>query len=147
MPALPPAAAREEPRPPPDLRAVVLGVSAWAGGLVVLGLPDQTWLVLVALAAVLLVARRRRGRPVLTLAACVVAAAAVGGVTALRIEANGSSPVAVLAEQGAAVTLTARVTSDPVLRSGRFGSFALTRVTVLEVTGRAARGRPACPSS
>ncbi len=118
---------------------MVLGVSAWAGGLVVLGLPAWTWWVLVALAAVLLVSRRRRRRTVVTLAACLVAAAAVGGVTALRVEANRNSPVARLAAEGAAVTVTARVVSDPVLRTGRFGSFTLTRVTVAEVAGRGLR--------
>ena len=140
MPALP-----AQERPPPDLRAVVLGVSAWAGGLVVLGLPGWTWLVLVVLASALMVSRRRRGRAVLTLAACLVAATAVGGVTALRVEANRQSPVALLAEQGAAVTLTARVASDPVLRTGRFGSFTLTRVTVLDVTGRGRRQETRVP--
>jgi competence protein ComEC len=34
------------------------------------------------------------------------------------------------------VTVTGRVTSDPVLRRGRFGAFTLTRVTVSEVVGR-----------
>jgi len=41
MPPLPPAAT--VPRPPPDLRAVVLAVSGWAGALAVLGLPGWSW--------------------------------------------------------------------------------------------------------
>ena len=144
MPTLPPLAPGTTgdvglTRSSPDLRAVVLGISAWAGGLVVLGLPAWTWWVLVALASVLLVSRRRRRRTVVTLAACLVAAAAVGGVTALRVEANRNSPVARLAAEGAAVTVTARIVSDPVLRTGRFGSFTLTRVTVAEVAGRGLR--------
>ncbi|MEO5710406.1 MAG: ComEC/Rec2 family competence protein [Nocardioidaceae bacterium] len=143
--AVPPHGTAERRRSPPDLRAVVLGVSAWAGGLAVLGLPAWTCLVLVALATTLLVSRRRRRRTVLTLAACVVAATAVGGVTELRMEANRHSPVSVLAQRGAAVTLTARVTSDPVLREGRFGSFTLTRVTVLDVTGRGVRHETRVP--
>ena len=134
MPALPPAG--EPRRPPPDLRAVVLGVSGWAGALVVLGLPGWTCWVLLALGSLLLVARRRRRRPVVTMVACLLAAAAVGGVTGLRADALRHSPVAALAGERAVVTLTARVSSDPVLRDGRFGSYTLTRVTVTELTGR-----------
>ena len=81
-------------RPVPDLRAVLLGVSAWAGGLAVFGLPGWTCLVLLALGAVTVAARRRRGRPVVTVLACLLAASAVGGVAALRVEANRDSPVA-----------------------------------------------------
>jgi competence protein ComEC len=143
MPPLPPAAA--VPRPPPDLRAVVLAVSGWAGALAVLGLPGWSWWVLSALAAVLLVARRCRRRPVLTLAACLLAASAVGGVTALRADALRHGPVAALAGERAVVTVTARVASDPVLREGRFGSYTLTRVTVTEVAGRGRRFRTHVP--
>ena len=116
-------------RPVPDLRAVLLGVSAWAGGLAVFGLPGWTCLVLVALGGLTVAARRRRGRPVVTVLACLLAASAVGGVAALRVDANRDSPVAELARDGAAVTVTARVSSDPVVRTGRFGSYALTRVS------------------
>ena len=134
MPALPPAGGPR--RPPPDLRAVVLGLSGWAGALVVTGLPGWTWWVGPGLGAVLLVSRRRRRRPLVTLAACLLAATAVGGVTALRADALRHSPVAGLAGERAVVTVTARVSSDPVLRDGRFGSYTLTRVTVTELTGR-----------
>jgi competence protein ComEC len=130
---------------PPDLRAVVLGVSAWAGGLAALGLPGWTWPVTGLLGSTWVLSRRRRRRPVATLVACLLAASAVAGVTALRVEANQRSPVAALAERGAAVTLTARVTTDPVLRRGRFGSFTLTRVSVTEVVGRGQRHRSRVP--
>src|SRR3954471_18828121 len=124
MPALRPV---DEPRraPPPDLRAVVLGLSGWAGALAVLGLPRWAGWVLLALGALLLVARRRRRRPVVTLVACLLVAAAVGGVTALRVDALRRSPVATLAAERVVVTVTARVGSDPVLRDGRFGSYTL----------------------
>src|SRR3954452_22474643 len=143
MPALPPV---DEPRrAPPDLRAVVLGVSGWAGALAVLGLPAWTGWVLLALGFLLLVARRRRRRPVVTLVACLLVAAAVGGVTALRVDALRHSRVATLAGERAVVTLTARVSSDPVLRDGRFGSYTLTRVTVTELTGRGRHVRTHVP--
>ena len=123
----------------PDLRAVLLGVAAWAGGLAVFGLPGWTCLVLLALGSLVVVARRRRGRPVVTVLACLLAAVAVGGVAALRIEANRGSAVAALADERAAVMVTGRVSSDPVVRSGRFGAYSLTRVDVTEVTGRGVR--------
>jgi competence protein ComEC len=124
---------------------VLLGVSGWAGGLAVFGLPGWTCLVLLALGAVTVAARRRRGRPVVTVLACLLAASAVGGVAALRVEANRGSAVAVLARDGAAVTVTARVSSDPVVRSGRFGIYTLTRINVTEVTGRGLRHRTRVP--
>ena len=144
MPALPPVEVAPGQRPP-DLRAVVLGVSAWAGGLAVIGLPGWTVGVLVVLGAVLAGARRRAGRPVRTLLACLLAACAVGGVTTLRVEGNRHGPVARLAEQGAVVTVTGRVTTDPVLRAGRFGSFVLTRLSVSEVVGRGHRFETGVP--
>ncbi len=145
MPRLAPVEEEAGRRAPPDLRAVVLGVSAWAGGLAVLGLPGWTWPVVAVLGSLWVLSRHRRGRPVVTLLACLLAAAAVGGVTALHVEANRGSPVAALARQGAVATLTARVSSDPVLRTGRFGAFTLTRVTVSEVAGRGHRHRTGVP--
>ena len=71
-----------------------------------------------------------------TVTACVLAASAVGMVGAMRVEQNRGSAVADLAREGAAVTITASVTTDPVVRSGRFGDFTLTRVRVTEVAGR-----------
>jgi competence protein ComEC len=143
MPALSPG--DPPPTSPPDLRAVVLGAAAWAGGLAALGLPGWTWLVTALLGSTWVLSRRRRRRPVATLLACLVAASAVAGVTALRVEANQRSPVAALAGRGAAVTVTAQVTSDPVVRSGRFGSFTLTRVSVREVVGRGQTHRTRVP--
>jgi competence protein ComEC len=144
MPALPPVEVAAGHRPP-DLRAVVLGVSAWAGALAVVGLPGWTVAVLVVLGAVLVGTRRRGGRAVRTLLACLLAACAVGGVTTLRVEALRRGPVARLAEQGAVVTVTGRVTGDPVLREGRFGSYVLARVSVSEVVGRGRRYETGVP--
>ena len=89
MPALPPVEVAAGHRPP-DLRAVVLGVSAWAGGLAVVGLPGWTVAVLVVLGAVLVGTRRRGGRAARTLLACLLAASAVGCVTTLRVRCSTS---------------------------------------------------------
>ncbi len=118
-----------------DLRAVLLAVSAWAGGLAAFGLPGWTCLVLLVIGGVCALLRSRR-RPVVTLLVCLLAAGAVGGAAATRVAVNRSGVVGSLAADRAAVTLTARVTGDPVLRTGRFGAFTLTRVTVTEVLGR-----------
>ena len=130
---------------PADLRAVLLAVSAWAGCLAAYGLPAPACLALVALAALGVLLRRRSGRSGLAAAACLTVAAVAGGLAAARADAVRSSPVAVLAAEGAAVTLTASVSSDPVLRSGRFGDYTLTRVSVREVVGRGARYRTGVP--
>lgn len=128
-----------------DLRAVVLGASGWAGGLIAVGMPGWAGLVLLGAGSLVLVVRARTGRPVVTGLICLLAAAAVGGALAARVEANRTSAVAVLAGQGAAVTLTGRVTSDPTLRTGRFGGYTLTRVTVTEVVGRGRVHRTGVP--
>ena len=110
-------------------------MSAWAGGLAAFGLPGWTCLVLLVLGGVCVLVRSRR-RPVVTLLVCLLAAGAVGGAAAARVAVNRSGVVGALAADRAAVTVTARVTGDPVLRTGRFGAFTLTRVTVTEVVGR-----------
>jgi competence protein ComEC len=73
--------------------------------------------------------------------ACVVVAAAAVTVTVLRAEADRTSPVGRLATTGAVVTVTARVTSDPLLRAGPHGRYSLTRVTVLSVRTGAGPGQ------
>ncbi len=110
-------------------------MSAWAGGLAAFGLPGWTCLVLLVIGGVCALLRSRR-RPVVTLLVCLLAAGAVGGAAATRVAVNRSGVVGSLAADRAAVTLTAGVTGDPVLRTGRFGAFTLTRVTVTEVLGR-----------
>jgi competence protein ComEC len=123
-------------RPAPDLRAVVLALMAWAGGLGGFLLPP--WVVGTALAtgAALLVARWRHGRPVVVGLAWLIAAAAVAGSAMLRVEAVARSPIAVLAEERAFVSALVRVTSDPLLREGRYAPFTLVRATTVEVSGR-----------
>src|SRR3954465_4523298 len=121
-------------RTKPDLRAVVLGLAAWAGALAALELPAWCWPAAAATGGLWLVSRRRGGRRA-TLAACLMAAVAVAAITAARVHANRSGVVARLAGDGAVVTVAARVATDPVLGRGRFGSYSLTRVTVTEVVG------------
>jgi competence protein ComEC len=130
--------ASEVRRPTPDLRALALGLSAWAGALAALGLPAWCWPVLSTLVAMRLLTRRR-GAPWATLGACLLAGVAVAGIAEVRVHVNRSGVVGRLADAGAAVTVTGRVTSDPVLRDGRFGSYTLTHVTVTDVVGRGSR--------
>jgi competence protein ComEC len=126
-------------RPLPDLRAVLLGLAAWSGALAALGLAG--WLCVLALSAAVgaVLLLRRSGRPWLLALACLVVATGATGVTAARVEALRTSAVARLAAEGAVVTATATVATDPVLRQGRFGVYTLTRLTTQEVAGRGVR--------
>jgi competence protein ComEC len=144
MPRLPDVEDRPDGRRA-DLRALVLGASAWAGGLVALVAPGWTCLLLAALVAGWTVHRARLGDGVATLVAALLAATAVAGSATVRVHLNRSSAVASMAQQHAAVRVTAAVTGDPVRRSGRFGSYTLPRVRVSEVESRGRRLRTDVP--
>ncbi|RJS47939.1 ComEC/Rec2 family competence protein [Nocardioides cavernaquae] len=117
-----------------DLRGPALGLAAWVGGLLVLGVPPRAGWILAGLTLVVLglVAHRK---PELRRSVCtwVLVALAVAGAAALRVEGTRTGPVADLAEQRAAVTLRLRVTSDPVRLEGAYGAGVRLRATVLEV--------------
>lgn len=119
----------------PDLRMAVVGAAAWAGGLVALLTPALLPLALVVGLA-LVVVGRRRGRSAWLLLACLLAGSAVAGSALVRGEAHRLSAVADLAAEEAVVTLTGRLTSDPVLERGRYGPYVLTRLAVERVKGR-----------
>jgi competence protein ComEC len=122
--------------PPPDLRAVLVAAGAWAGALAGFLLPGAAACSLLAAGVLVVLGRRRRKLSSRALVAFLLAATAVAVAAGLRAEANANSPVADLAAHGAYVTVVAEVSSDPVLKHGRFEPFVLTRLTVLEVTGR-----------
>ncbi len=125
-----------EPTARPDLRAVVLALMAWAGGLGGFLLPRWLVVAVATAGALALLVRRRQGRPVLVGLAWLVAAVAVAGSAMLRVEGVAHSEVAVLAGDHAFVSVLVRVTSDPVLEQGRYEPFVLVRATTQEVTGR-----------
>ncbi|GAB6986417.1 ComEC/Rec2 family competence protein [Nocardioides pyridinolyticus] len=110
---------------------LLLGGTAWAAALSAGWL--GWWSVAVALAGPLawLALGRRR-----TVAGVVVVFAGVAAVATLRAELVSESPAADLAADGAAVTITGTVSSDPRVREGRFGEVVLTRVDVRRITGR-----------
>jgi len=114
----------------------MLAVMAWAGGLGGFLLPPSLVLALAATGGVALAVRWRRGRPVVVGLAWLVAASAVAGSAILRVEGVARSPLAELAEDRAFVSALVRVTSDPILRQGRYDSFVLVRATTVEVVGR-----------
>ena len=130
---------------PPDLRAVMLALMAWAGGLGGFMLPR--WVVLAAVAAggLALAARWRRGTPVVVGLAWLIAAATVAGSAMLRVEGVARSPLAELARERAFVSVLVRVTSDPLLKQGKYQAFTLTRATTVEVTGRGTTTRGHVP--
>jgi competence protein ComEC len=135
----------EEPHAPPDLRVVLLAVVAWLGALSGFLLPEWATATLLGVLVVALVRRYRRGRPVLVLAGCVAACAAVACSAMLRAESYDHNLVAELARDGAFVSATVRVTSDPRLRQGEYDRFVLVRAQVRQVTGRGQTGRTAVP--
>ncbi|RYJ05315.1 MAG: ComEC/Rec2 family competence protein, partial [Actinomycetales bacterium] len=114
-----------------DVRMLLLGATAWAAALSSRWL--GWWTLAVAGAGLLAWLCLGRGR---TAAGVLVVFAGVAAAATLRAELVTESPAADLAAEGAAVTLTGTVTSDPRLREGRFGEFVLTRVDVRELTGR-----------
>ena len=123
-------------RAPPDLRVVLLAAASWAGALAGFLVPVVVNGVLLVIGLGCLVARRHRGRGVLVLAACLVAATAVGASAMLRAEMNRTGPVADLAKDEAFAEVRIKVTSDPLLRDGRYESYVLVRGRILAVTGR-----------
>ncbi|HET7388545.1 MAG TPA: ComEC/Rec2 family competence protein [Nocardioidaceae bacterium] len=137
--------ARSEQRGTPDLRAVALAAAAWTGGLAGFLLPSWVTACVLGAAGLVLAWAWRRGRRLLTGAACLLAAAAVAVAAGVRAEANRSGPVPELAAVGAYVELHAKVTSDPVLREGRFAPYVMTRLTVTRVTGRGRTYRTHAP--
>ncbi len=136
-----PRPGREAPTPASgvDLRAPVLGLCAWLAALLALRAPGWVLIVVVAAAALWLLQRRRRGREVLSRVAWLVAALGVAASALLRSEAVGSSPVEQLAREGATVRGVLVVTSDPVLRRGRFADYVVVRARTEQVTARGQR--------
>ncbi len=147
--------AGERARDVPDLRVLVLGLSAWAGCLLVLlGSAAMAGTCLAGLVGAYATAealRRRRRRPPDSRTApaptaqpgparwlvvgCLVSCCAGAAVSGLRVEQHRATAVARLAQAQAAVTLTARVASDPVRREGRFAPYVLVRLSVRRVEG------------
>ncbi|MEI5674566.1 MULTISPECIES: ComEC/Rec2 family competence protein [unclassified Nocardioides] len=127
-----------EVRDRPDLRMPLLGLAAWAGGL--LGHHGSWSPVLAAglgvLGAVPVLARRRGRRAALTAVAVLLVGTAVAGAALLRQEQVARNPVARLAADGAVATVVATVTSDPKVVHGRFADQVMLRVEVRAVTGR-----------
>ncbi len=128
-----------------DLRAPVLGAVAWLAAVTALTAP--AWATVLALVAValLVVHRWRRGREVLSRLAWLVAAIGVAASALLRAEAVQANAVQTLARGHAAVEARVVVTSDPVLRSGRFEQYVVFRVRTESVTGRGRRHRVRVP--
>jgi competence protein ComEC len=124
-----PGADRERP----DLRLLPAALAVWAAAGVAQGWPVSRNLAGAALLVLLglPVARRRAtwGLPLLLVAAALAA-------TGLRLAGVQAGPVRALAADGALVTATAEVTSDPRLSPGRYGDFVLARLTLTRVTGR-----------
>lgn len=143
----------------PDLRMALVAAAAWLGALIGgawRGLPGGTGLLaggcgVLALVGVAAVRFHRAGspwtrRPVMRTAVgglLVLVALAVS--TGLRLEQVGSGPVAALARERAAVTLSVQVTNDARTLVGRFGPQRLVRVVTTEVEGRGGRWRVRAP--
>ena len=73
------------------------------------------------------------------LACMALVALACAGCAALRAEGTARSLVADAADRHAYVTVTLRLTSDPVARSGRFGDYVVARGSVARIQWRGAR--------
>jgi len=146
----------------PDLRMALVAAAAWSGALIGgswRGLPGGAGLVaglsgvlaLLGVAGVVAHRAGRRGaRPGWAAPGPrrAVARTAVGGLlvlvtlavsTGLRLEQVGAGPVAALARERAAVTVSMQVTTDVRTLEGRFGEQRLVRATATEVSGRGGR--------
>jgi competence protein ComEC len=130
---------------PVDLRMPALGAAAWIGGLVGLLAPVPLAVGLIVAGAAGVLMGRLRGRDVRLPAGLLVVAAVVGAGAALRVDVVAHGPVSELAERSAFVHARLTVTSDPVVREGRFSTYAVFRADVVRVTGRGRTFRTRAP--
>lgn len=129
----------------PDLRAVALGLGAWAGALVVLLLPGWPALGSVVGAVVVVGTGVLRRWWSLAWLGPLGALAAVAGVAALQHALLTTSPLAALADEGAVVGLELELTSDVRVVSGRYGDLQVVRASVTRVEGRGSAWSLAAP--
>ncbi len=128
-----------------DLRAPVLGVVAWLAALLALLAPAWVLVAALVLSCVHLLQRRRRGLELLSRLAWLVAAGGVVASALLRAEAVHDNAVERLARQHASVRAQIVVTSDPLLRRGRFEQYVVFRARTQDLTGRGVRHRVRAP--
>jgi competence protein ComEC len=127
-----------EERDVPDLRLLLLGLAAWAGGLaghlLPLGLTAAG--VLAAVVGLLVVRTRISAGRAVTWCGLLLVFAAVAASAVLRQEQVERNPVATLADEHAVATLELTVTGDPRVIEGKYAEQVLLRATVTEVAGR-----------
>ncbi|HET8605021.1 MAG TPA: DNA internalization-related competence protein ComEC/Rec2 [Marmoricola sp.] len=128
-----------------DLRAPLLALVVWVAALVAHVSAPGPLLATGGGAAAVLVLARRRGRDILAPLSWLVAATAVVGSVELHAAAVRDSPTVALARERATVSAVLTVRSDPVRRTGRFGSYTLFRGELESLTGRGARYRLRAP--
>jgi competence protein ComEC len=128
-----PGTAPEGPEGSADLRLLPAALAVWGAAATAQGLSVPRNLagagLLVLLGAPLARRRRAWGVPLLLMAAALSA-------TALRLSGVQAGPVRGLAQERAAVTATAVVRTDPVLRPGNFGDYVLFEALLTGVSGR-----------
>ncbi len=120
----------------PDLRLPVLGVVSWLAALAALRGPGWFPALTLTCLVLLVLHRARRGADVLTSLAWLVAAGGVMVSALVRVQALDVSPVQSLADQEAVVETDVVLTSDPVLRQGRFGTVVVLRARTVRVAAR-----------
>ncbi len=122
-----------------DLRAPVLAGVAWLSAVAALEAPGWVLVATLVVTTLHLVHRRRRGREVLSRVAWVVAGCGIAGSVLVRAEGVHTTAVEALARQSASVEARLVVTSDPVLRRGRFETYVVFRARTEAVVGRGRR--------
>ncbi|MCW2761769.1 MAG: internalization-related competence protein ComEC/Rec2 [Marmoricola sp.] len=130
---------------PVDLRAPALGAVAWLAALAGLLAPGWVIAVVLGLGCLRVLQRWRRGQETLSRCAWLVAAAGVAASALLRTGAVHDNAVETLARQHATVDARLVVTSDPLLRRGRFEEYVVFRARTDRVTGRGLRHRIRAP--
>lgn len=126
-----------------DARLAGPAVVAWAVAALMLGISAGRAMVvgigLLTIGLALLSRGRRRW------AAIVLAAAAAGLAAGLRLTAADAGPVPDLAAEAAVVDVTVTLTSDPIVRAGRFGDIVVAEARTVEISGRGSSARVRSP--
>ena len=125
-----------------DLRTTLLSAVAWTGALAGLQLHRVALACLIAVLVVGVAVAGKRSRMV---AACLLTSAALAGSAAVRLHATEVSPITGWAEERATVDAVLLVTSDPVLRDGRFGDFTLVEAQLRTAVVRGRELRSTVP--